>query len=376
MFTPVGNAVNREEATTPLKGAMTTLEKSETYLSKSARTPESLLNALYSQKRAVEYGATAVRNQEMDIANSISSSIDDYSNELAKIYFLTLGGFEGSSQILSIIYDGLLAKEPDGFVYEDLLQLAIIDFVANGHAAGPLEDTYLMFLEGTGSSSHSFQGRRDGVFFADMMQSILTDMSAKAPTDSLCKTILDYLAEAPTGSSESRSKQLEAHFRTNYDNPKGFIGTASDLSPMLRLSLISAFIKEVPDCSVQTVALLLSGDQATITEVIVANTPAKTPEEFLSSSFSSFGGGWSTVTTTFSTGESYKTFVWGVFDGKEGVDKNYFDTLFNDWPAITLTDEDLKEVNRIGDNVKMLQQTLKYWLTILRDEQLAIARNI
>jgi hypothetical protein len=373
MFTPVGNAVNREEATTPLKGAMTTLEKSETYLSKSARTPESLLNALYSQKRAVEYGATAVRNQEMDIANSISSSIDDYSNELAKIYFLTLGGFEGSSQILSIIYDGLLAKGPDGFVYEDLLQLAIIDFVANGHAAGPLEDTYLMFLEGTGSSSHSFDGQKNGEFFADMMQRILADMNAKAPTDSLCKTILDYLAEAPTGSSESRSKQLEAHFRANYDNPKGFVDTASDFSPMLRLSLMSAFIKQVPDCSV---AQLLSGDHAAITEVIVANTPAKTPEEFLQGSFGLLDGWTHWAARDSSTGLLYQSFVWGVRDGREGVDKNYFDTLFNDWPAIPLTDEDLKEVNRIGDNVKMLQQTLKYWLTILRDEQLAIARNI
>lgn len=41
-----------------------------------------------------------------------------------------------------------------------------------------------------------------------------------------------------------------------------------------------------------------------------------------------------------------------------------------------LGDEDTKEINRIGDNVKMIQQTLKYWYQILRDERLAIARNI
>ena len=41
-----------------------------------------------------------------------------------------------------------------------------------------------------------------------------------------------------------------------------------------------------------------------------------------------------------------------------------------------LTDEELEEINRIGDQVKMLQQTLKYWLQICRDEQMAIARNI
>ncbi|WP_194554311.1 hypothetical protein [Vibrio anguillarum] len=41
-----------------------------------------------------------------------------------------------------------------------------------------------------------------------------------------------------------------------------------------------------------------------------------------------------------------------------------------------LTDEELKEVNRIGDQVRMLQETLKYWLQICRDELVAIARNI
>ena len=35
-----------------------------------------------------------------------------------------------------------------------------------------------------------------------------------------------------------------------------------------------------------------------------------------------------------------------------------------------------EEINRIGDQVKMLQETLKYWLSVIRDEQLSIARNI
>ncbi|WP_341663645.1 hypothetical protein [Vibrio sp.] len=46
------------------------------------------------------------------------------------------------------------------------------------------------------------------------------------------------------------------------------------------------------------------------------------------------------------------------------------------FPERELTDDDIEEINRIGDQVKMLQQTLKYWLSICRDEQMAIARNI
>ncbi|HDZ9215859.1 TPA: molecular chaperone [Vibrio cholerae] len=50
--------------------------------------------------------------------------------------------------------------------------------------------------------------------------------------------------------------------------------------------------------------------------------------------------------------------------------------FFKGFPSRVLSDDELKEVNRIGDNVKMIMQTLKYWFQILRDERVAIARNI
>lgn len=46
------------------------------------------------------------------------------------------------------------------------------------------------------------------------------------------------------------------------------------------------------------------------------------------------------------------------------------------FPSRVLGDEDIKNINRIGDNVKMIMQTLKYWFQIMRDERVAIARNI
>ncbi|HDZ9471120.1 TPA: molecular chaperone [Vibrio cholerae] len=50
--------------------------------------------------------------------------------------------------------------------------------------------------------------------------------------------------------------------------------------------------------------------------------------------------------------------------------------FFSGFPSRVLSDEELKQVNRIGDNVKMIMQTLKYWFQILRDERVAVARNI
>nr|ELA9417305.1 molecular chaperone [Vibrio parahaemolyticus] len=59
-----------------------------------------------------------------------------------------------------------------------------------------------------------------------------------------------------------------------------------------------------------------------------------------------------------------------------GIPISSLESFFVDFPARVLSDEELKLVNRIGDNVKMIMQTLKYWTQILRDERVAIARNI
>nr|WP_234826589.1 hypothetical protein [Vibrio anguillarum] len=64
------------------------------------------------------------------------------------------------------------------------------------------------------------------------------------------------------------------------------------------------------------------------------------------------------------------------FHSSSGMQVDYFTALSENLPSRPLTDEELKEVNRIGDQVRMLQETLKYWLQICRDELVAIARNI
>ncbi|EIW7864193.1 molecular chaperone [Vibrio parahaemolyticus] len=73
-------------------------------------------------------------------------------------------------------------------------------------------------------------------------------------------------------------------------------------------------------------------------------------------------------------------------DGSEQLDFNKgqtggipitdLESFFDDFPARVLSDEELKLLNRIGDNVKMIKQTLKYWTQILRDERVAVAKNI
>lgn len=58
------------------------------------------------------------------------------------------------------------------------------------------------------------------------------------------------------------------------------------------------------------------------------------------------------------------------------LDFQWLKDLSQNYPQRILGDEDIKEINRLGDSVKMLLQTMKYWLQIMRDERTAIARNI
>ncbi|STQ76310.1 molecular chaperone [Grimontia hollisae] len=55
---------------------------------------------------------------------------------------------------------------------------------------------------------------------------------------------------------------------------------------------------------------------------------------------------------------------------------DWLNNLANNYPKRVLGDEDIKEINRLGDSAKMIMQTLKYWFQIMRDERVAIARNI
>ncbi|MDF2185983.1 molecular chaperone [Grimontia hollisae] len=58
------------------------------------------------------------------------------------------------------------------------------------------------------------------------------------------------------------------------------------------------------------------------------------------------------------------------------LDFKWLKDLSQNYPQRILGDEDIKEINRLGDSAKMIMQTLKYWFQIMRDERAAIARNI
>ncbi|WP_052329016.1 hypothetical protein [Providencia sneebia] len=59
-----------------------------------------------------------------------------------------------------------------------------------------------------------------------------------------------------------------------------------------------------------------------------------------------------------------------------GISLKDLDNLYQKFPSRELAEDELEEINRIGDQIKMIQQTLKYWNQLCSDQQLAMARNI
>ncbi|ENM3901262.1 hypothetical protein NTE25_003435, partial [Vibrio cholerae] len=157
-------------------------------------------------------------------------------------------------------------------------------------------------------------------------------------------------------------------------NEGGFVGNdnydtnpSHGLSPMLRIAITAAYLKYNP-LELKDVELLLTGSMADLNAYINSNTEYSSAMEFIfANDDSGPGEGWRIVDQ-----DGRKVIDWeGV-----GLSVKYFEGIYNHFPQRILTEDELKEVNRIGDQVKMLQETLKYWLSIMRDERLSTLRNI
>ncbi|EGR1312022.1 hypothetical protein D9A28_19160, partial [Vibrio cholerae] len=59
-----------------------------------------------------------------------------------------------------------------------------------------------------------------------------------------------------------------------------------------------------------------------------------------------------------------------------GIDIPQLISLYNKFPPRDLDENDIKELNRLGDETRLIMETLKYWISILRDSKISVARNI
>ncbi|EJG2006892.1 molecular chaperone [Vibrio parahaemolyticus] len=372
------------ESVTNLEQALSLLESD----SLNVADLKTLTETLGHQRNALSLISS--RNAEEDIANSLQNAIDDYAADLDSLQGWTTGGAKMFSSALKAMFESLISGGVNGIEREDIFQLALLEVMINPDAYGLkdwVEDAHNKkeishLLESLGSGSHGLH--EPGYNTPEELAKRASDLakslvdSAKIPTGSFLDRIVNSLAL----NTESGRNELQAQIKDNYHRGEGWLiyeknpvsGTtaATSISPLLRMFLLSEILKKNPDITQGDLNLILKGSVSEI-------------EGFLKRTFNI------TETKNVLVNWLVNNSLWqiqehdlndtGGHGGQldwTGAGLNIQDlvNLYSNFPPRVLSDEDIKEINRIGDTVKMIQQTLKYWIQIMRDERMAIARNI
>ncbi|EGQ7778679.1 TPA: hypothetical protein ACHCBX_002860 [Vibrio parahaemolyticus] len=249
------------------------------------------------------------RNAEVDIANSLQDSIDDYAKELELIGMWVEGGKGGFYVALDKIANNLFNQSSPS--YEDLFQVALIDVLINAADYGLENDAKFMqylswCIEYIGTGQHN--------------------------------TWIDDLP-APPNIVENVTNQ-----GINNGNLKKL---ADDVWINIYQKISSG---DIPTSSLAYRSMSLISGGSSVSSTLPSSLGNKLDKN---NYFSANSGGW--ITTT---------------------NNNMSPMMRLMLLTQALGDDEITDINRIGDTVKMIQQTLKYWIQIMRDERMAIARNI
>ncbi|AQS37663.1 MULTISPECIES: hypothetical protein [Shewanella] len=338
--------------------------------------PTQVLAAIATHQKQL-VAAMVSQNSESAIALALAGSIEAYGKQLEVIQGWTNGGvamFESALWLmLADLEEGGIQPEE----LEDVFQIALLEVMINPEKYG-LTDWYEKnkedishILESTGSGSHGLHEANYDTpkELADVTRKLYEGIlsNGNIPEGSLLDQAMDGL-EAAGGANE-----LCGQIENNYYQDYGWWDSgASDFSPMLRLFILSESLSQHSTMTQEEVELILNGSVADIDNYINKTFGPGSLGPLTTLSWFCDSTNWQ-----LQEGYNYPGGHTSQVDWKgDGININDLVSLYTNFPQRALTDEELKEVNRIGDQVKMLQQTLKYWIQICRDEQMAIARNI
>ncbi|AEH12010.1 hypothetical protein [Shewanella baltica] len=316
-------------------------------------------------------------SSESAIASALAGSIEAYSKQLELIQGWTNGGVAMFESALWLMLDDIKQGGVQPEELEDLLQIALLEVMINPEKYG-LEDWYNLnkedishILESTGSGSH---GLHEDAYntpkkLADITRKLYEGIlsNGNIPQGSLLGQAMDSLDAA--GGVNQLCGQIENNY---YDNYGWWDSTGiTELSPMLRLFILSESLNQHETMTQKEVEMILNGSIADI-------------DNYINKTFGPGSAGPLTTLSWFLDSTQWQLQTgYGYPNGKntqidwtgDGININDLASLYNNFPGRELNDEDIKEINRIGDQVKMIQQTLKYWIQICRDELMAFARN-
>ncbi|ODZ44944.1 hypothetical protein BBM40_21410 [Vibrio parahaemolyticus] len=315
---------------------------------------------------------------ESAIADSLQDAINDYSYQLEEITAWTDGGSSVISPALNVMIDGLLNDTSNDKRSEDIMQILVLDLMVNAPNWGidlsileNSKDKYFGYItENFGSGMHNnYMGNQTDTpekvinwFLNTVVTKLLPLVGSGIPTDSAAAKALNYFS-LESNKSNLRDSVSGSNYNTQ-DSISHANSISTHLSPSLKLFVLAQAASDgLIEANVWNDIIV--GDLSRIKELVLNKNNATNRE--LAQWIVDNCDGWdfdSTEQLDFNQGK------------EGGIPVNMLMDFFNNYPSRLLTDEEIKNINRIGDTVKMIQQTLKYWVQIMRDERMAIARNI
>ncbi|EHU0373924.1 molecular chaperone [Vibrio cholerae] len=325
-----------------------------------------------------------VLDTEQKISDSLLDAIDKSAAELEALDAWTNGGNSVIGPIIDIMYEGLISDETNESKLEDLMQLAVFDFLLNKNdwdvdIISESEKAYLGYItENFGSGMHSVYKGYDKNSPSKIVDWFLNTFcmrminSGKIPEDSVCFKVLQIF-------NDEENKRSLMELARNYTNELNSIDanniqlsnsiskseSSTHLSPTLKFFLLAQGAKEGTLSANDWVTFIQSDIEDAKAMLGIEGDSDKKIADWLADS--NRNTGWvidNSGQLDFNQGQA------------GGIPIEDLLSFFSGFPSRVLSDEELKQVNRIGDNVKMIMQTLKYWFQILRDERVAVARNI
>ncbi|HHL2502287.1 TPA: hypothetical protein ACQ301_004417 [Yersinia enterocolitica] len=316
-------------------------------------------------------------NSEQAIAQILEHSIGIHGLRLEQIYGWANGGIDMFRSCLMLMLEGIKSEDTISVTLEDLFQLALLEIMCNSQEYG-LEDwcqsnrediSHILECIGRGSHGLHEPDWDSPEKIADVVSKLYSGIlsNGNIPSSSFLGQIITEL-EAVGG-----QKALSAQIVDGWDLKHGWwIGDnrepiSKNISPMLRMFLLSSVLESNNLTQVQ-INLFLTGSVEEI-DLFIKNELRGQSGEYGSASLE-----WLTKNTNWTLQiKNGKPQMHWVGDG---IDTNDLTNLYDNLPGRELTKEELEEINRIGDQIKMIQQTLKYWVQVCNDERLAIARNL
>lgn len=319
-------------------------------------------------------GSTVNREQQIGLA--LQSAIEAYTEELRKYEGYTNGGLGAYNDMVDKMFDSMLEgineNKDDMNFWIDLFQLILLDLMANKEQYGSeMVDWYNKnqghishLLEALGSGSHALHefDYNSPEKMAKWASKLLTELNELNNEGAIPKNSVAANALSKFEEFGITPEKFEKDIIDGWDKDAFWSESSRTISPMLRLSLLSALYNKGETVTPEMIDVIMSGNTKDIDKLFSDKFNQKSLDWFM---------------------ENDKRWQLHDFKGHkqmdwigDGIDISALNDLYSKFPARELTEDELSEVNRIGDKIKMIQQTLKMWIQLCSDTGLSIARNI